>query len=244
MRCSKCYAENNNSSRFCITCGAPLQASARPNIPQAPNPNAQNAFYPSQPAPRKRSKKPLIISLVALILVAAILWGAIWLNRAAGQRLFDPVEGPEILIWRYFKGIEEDNGNYWRYTYDENFNRDDTGWIFPDAFDSGPTQVLRDWCHELHRDYQNEAGSSFTISYNIEEMEELEEDALFDFAVSMARRYEDLSVFPGPISCSEPYITEAYYCVVDVEVDGDNDSFDETRIIYIYLLEDTWYIEV
>ena len=93
--CPYCGSENEDSAKFCTECGEKLTqpAPAQPEQPQSahgagsPPPSAQSA--PPQ-KPRKKSKAPLVIGIIAGVLVlAAVLWGLI------GRTLFAPYQQPE-----------------------------------------------------------------------------------------------------------------------------------------------------
>lgn len=78
MFCNNCGTQNQDGAPFCTNCGAPLQA-ANPAPAVAPQPTANPVVAPVAPAPKAKKgfNTKLLIPVVAVVLVVAIIIGAI-----------------------------------------------------------------------------------------------------------------------------------------------------------------------
>jgi WD40 repeat protein len=81
MFCPKCGTKNSSKSQFCVKCGRALQPEETGD--QTPAPGAGFA-----PPPSRAKRSPvfwIILGVVGLVLVAAIIWGAIALTNRNAQ---------------------------------------------------------------------------------------------------------------------------------------------------------------
>ncbi len=118
MICPKCGKEVREGSAFCGSCGAPIQAPAQPGaVQQAPTPPSTMPMgqpAPDMPAPASppakpsKSKKPLLLGLVALAVIAAavvIILGFVgpkWFVGGGGGQ-----DTPEKAVDKFLKSLED-----------------------------------------------------------------------------------------------------------------------------------------
>lgn len=73
MFCPKCGATNDDASKFCLSCGGPLEAAAAQTPPAAPPPApaySTPAYQPPQTTPPKKSHTGIIVIIVLLLVLA------------------------------------------------------------------------------------------------------------------------------------------------------------------------------
>lgn len=92
MICPQCKCEYDQASVFCAKCGAklvpeqkPAEEASQPNVHQYPQ-NAEfgNNYFPPPYQKARSKKKPVIITLIAVILVGAIITGVLIASAYTG----------------------------------------------------------------------------------------------------------------------------------------------------------------
>src|SRR5438067_3036497 len=81
MQCARCRNEIPAHSRFCLSCGQPVQAAPPPRTVMPPTPFAPAGFAPGPaaraPAPALPARRPIgpLIACIAVLLVAVATLG-------------------------------------------------------------------------------------------------------------------------------------------------------------------------
>jgi len=122
--CPKCGAEVKKGFKFCLACGAPIQAGANQASPAA-NPASQQMYTP---VPPKKSNTKLIFGLIAIIAIVVIVIAiALVLMGGSGASQFEGTwdvqsMGIDTGQWTFYG-----NGTM-TYTYDFGYGEPSVTW--------------------------------------------------------------------------------------------------------------------
>ncbi len=119
MFCNNCGTQNQDGAPFCTNCGASLAANPAPAA--APQPTANPVVAPVAPAPKAKKgfNKKLITPIVAVVLVVAIIIGAIALFGGDPKDKYYVSKQVSVYYDEYGNVTEKDTYEY--YSEDDNF---------------------------------------------------------------------------------------------------------------------------
>lgn len=199
------------------------------------------------------SKSGCWIAIVTLLLISVFIMGGLGVFDGIPQwfaNITDPApEGREALIWRYFKGLETGEYNEWEYVYDDegNVTKNGNGILFGMHQRPEWKEKLRD----SHRYYTRECGDEFSITYEIDDVEPMDDEQIKAFNEYFMDQYFDNYDFEHYISYEYDDQGVSYVVVTDrawiyelyIEIEGEDDDISYKSNYVIYEIDGRLYIE-
>lgn len=187
------------------------------------------------------SKSGCIIAAIGFLLSATlILSGCGFFNTVFQwfKKVTDPApEGREAVIWRYFKGLETGEYEHWETGYDTEGNFRKHSGILWDMDESWAEEKLRD----SHRYYKRKYGDDFTITYEVDDVESMDDEQLIRFSEYLEEQYDMYGLnritvtdengreFVHPVVTDKAWIYELY---IEIEGEDDDTSYKSNYVVY------------
>lgn len=235
--CFKCGGVSENGADFCARCGAPFGDAPIPVV-EAPVPvevapvEAAPAEAPTQRrrnAPDKKSKKPLLILIAAIVAVVVFAFaGVVTLVGALGYFLFfapeytDPID---LYFAAMYEGRVENveklaPREYWDMRAEKtDMSREEC------------VEEAQEWASLTSKSIKKQFGDDFFCTYEVADKEELSDEALRELAEILERDYE----------ISARAVKKGYTVTIDLNFNGDEQKGQKITVVQIgyrwYLVE-------
>ncbi len=210
MVCKNCGANIPDTSKFCTTCGATVDAVA-----------AQEPVFGEPVAAAKDNSKlkkliiPVAAGVVALIVVLILIFGGSY----------------KTPIKKYFDAIESGSGS--KLMASEPFAEK---MLKAEGESSADIkEEYKEKAEELHEDYADKYGDDFKIKYKIKDADKMDKDDLEE-----AEDYINLMIEMSDVDMKEVNISGGYEVEVDVEVKGSEDEDEFERNFTIIKINGKW----
>lgn len=199
------------------------------------------------------SKSGCIFAVIEFLFVAIAIMHCLGVFSAIGhwfEKMMDPTpEGKEAVIWRYFKGLENEDYELWEKGYlVDGGTFQHTGMLW-DMKETWTKEVLRD----SHRYYEREYGDDFTITYEVDDVESMDNEQLMRFSDYMVERYGDRIHTYGILLIPYEHVDAyEYHRVVSekawiyelyIEIEGEDDDISYKSNYVIYEIDGQLFLE-
>ena len=198
------------------------------------------------------SKSGCWIAIVTFLLCSLLIMGGLGVFDGIPQwfaNITDPApEGREALVWRYFKGLETGEYEHWETGYDAEGNVRKNRDILWDMEETWDEEELRD----SHRYYERKYGDDFTITYEVDDVESMDDEQLIRFSDYFKEKYEYPSFTDTTVTVYDEYGNGLWYYVVTdkawiyelyIEIEGEDDDISYKSNYVIYEIDGRLYIE-
>ena len=210
MVCKNCGANIPDTSKFCTTCGATVDAVA-----------AQEPVFGEPVAAAKDNSKlkkliiPVAAGVVALIVVLILIFGGSY----------------KTPIKKYFDAIESGSGSklqscYSFYVKAAKAEGDSSSEI---------KEEYKERAEEMNESYAEKYGDNFKIKYKIKDIDEWDKEDVKDREEMINEIFEDEDVDMGKVNISKVVEVE-----VEVEVKGSEDEAEFDRTFTVVKINGKW----